>query len=58
MFKESLKKAIQELEELDKEWDRLDSTGQSELQRQITLKMEILQKEIEGLKTTIKLLNK
>jgi len=58
MFKEALKNAIQELEELDKEWDRLDSTGQSELQRQITIKMEKLQKDIEGLKATIKLSNK
>lgn len=55
-FKKELQKARQELEELEKEWDRLDSTGQSELQRQITKKMEKVRKEIEGLEYTINLM--
>ena len=56
IFETELAKAKQELADLEKEWDRLDSTGQSELQRQINIKIEKVQKEIEGLEHTINLI--
>ena len=50
---ETIRKEITKLEaeykELDKEWDRLDSMGnQSEAQRKIANKMEVIRKKIDG----------
>lgn len=55
-FKTELVKAKQELADLEKEWDKLDSTGQSELQRQISAKIEKVQKEIEAIEYTLNLM--
>ena len=50
---ETIRKEITKLEaeykELDNEWDRLDSMGnQSEAQRKIANKMEVIRKKIDG----------
>lgn len=56
-MKEELKKAKQELEDLEKEWDRLDSMALLKRQGGILANMEKVQKEIDGMEYTIRLMN-
>jgi len=52
-LKQDLKNLESDYAELDKEWERLDSTGQTEQQRQVASKMETIEKKIKGLKEVL-----
>ena len=49
IVKDKIDQLDKEYKELDNEWDRLDSMGnQSEAQRKIANKMEVIRKKIDG----------
>jgi len=52
-FEKELEKAKQEMEELEKEWERLDSQAQVEKQIIISRKIAKLQKFIDSLEFVI-----
>jgi len=56
-IRETLEQNLKDLDikysELEKEWDRLDSTGQSERQRKISIDMSKLAKKIKDLKIVL-----